>query len=120
MEKLEYYVVQPSIKTFGGIKVEKDTSFEVWNDDKTVHQTFKDGKLKTEVKREMNFNNIRSVESSVMDTEVPIGTILLWDESNGYIIPNYIMLKPEEARDLLDKIVGITKPIEEGTKKAME
>ena len=55
-----------------------------------------------------------------METQVPLGTVLLWDEANGYIIPNYNMVKPEEAKELLSKIVDITKPIEDGTKKAME
>ena len=120
MEKLEYFVVQPSIKTFGGIKVDKDTKFDVYNDDKTVHQIFKNGILRTHIKRELTYNNIKSTETSKMETAVPIGTVLLWDESNGYIIPNYNMLKPEEAKEMLSKIVDITKPIEEGTKKALE
>ena len=120
MEKLEYFVVQPSIKTFGGIKVDKNTRFDVYNDDKTVHQVFNKGFLTTHIKRELNYNEIKSTETSKMETQVPLGTILLWDEANGYIIPNYNMVKPEEARELLSKIVDITKPIEDGTKKAME
>ena len=120
MEKLEYFVVQPSIKTFGGIKVDKNTKFDVYNDDKTVHQVFNKGVLITHIKRELNYNDIKSTETSKMETQVPLGTVLLWDEANGYIIPNYNMVKPEEAKELLSKIVDITKPIEDGTKKAME
>ena len=118
MEKVAYYVLQPSVKLFGGIKVDKDTSFDTYNDDKTVHQVFKNGKLTTHVKRETNYNGIKSTEISKMETEVPERTVLLWDEENGYIIPNYHMVRVEEAIETLEKVKDITKPIEEGTEKS--
>ncbi|MGN1033014.1 MAG: hypothetical protein ACI4PU_06090 [Intestinibacter sp.] len=120
MEKLEYYVVQPSTKLFGGIKVTKETAFDTWNDDKTVHQVFKNGKLTTHIKKETDYNGIKSVETSKLVTEVPEGIVLVWDEETGYIIPNYRMVRPEEAIKILENVEGITKPIEEGTKKAIE
>ena len=120
MEKVEYYVVSPSTKLFGGIKVDKNTKFDTYNDDKTVHQTFKNGKLTTHIKRESNYNGIKSVETSNLVTEVPEGIVLLWDEQNGYIIPNYHMVKVSEAIETLKGVEDITKPIEEGTKEAIE
>lgn len=120
MEKVEYYVVSPSTKLFGGIKVDKNTQFDTYNDDKSVHQTFRNGKLTTHIKRETNFNGIKSAEKSNLITEVPNGTVLLWDEQNGYIIPNYHMLKVSEAIETLQSIENITKPIEDGTRKAIE
>ena len=120
MEKVEYYVVSPSTKLFGGIKVDKNTKFDTYNDDKTVHQTFRNGKLTTHIKRESNYNGIKSVETSKLETEVPEGIVLLWDEQNGYIIPNYHMVKVSEAIETLKGVEDITKPIEEGTKKAIE
>ena len=120
MEKVEYYVVSPNTKLFGGIKVDKNTKFDTYNDDKTVHQTFKNGKLTTHIKRESNYNGIKSVETSNLVTEVPEGIVLLWDEQNGYIIPNYHMVKVSEAIETLKGVEDITKPIEEGTKKAIE
>ncbi len=120
MEKVEYYVVSPSTKLFGGIKVDKNTQFDTYNDDKSVHQTFRNGKLTTHIKRETNFNGIKSTETSNLITEVPNGTVLLWDEQNGYIIPNYHMLKVSEAIETLQSIENITKPIEDGTRKAIE
>lgn len=120
MEKVEYYVVRPSIKTFGGIKVTKDTEFDTYNEDKTVHQTMKDLKLTTEITRESEYAGIKSKEESKLVTEVPEGTVIIWGEDTGYIIPNYVMVKPEEAVDILKNIEDVTKPIEEGTKKSIE
>lgn len=120
MEKVEYYVVSPSTKLFGGIKVDKKTQFDTYNDDKTVHQTFRNGKLTTHIKRESNYNGIKSVETSNLVTEVPEGIVLLWDEQNGYIIPNYHMVKVSEAIKTLQGVENVTKPIEDGTKKAIE
>ena len=120
MEKVEYYVVQPSTRLFGGIKVDKDTQFDTYNDDKTVHQVFRNGKLTTHIKKETDYNGIKSVETSKLVTEVPEGIVLVWDEETGYIIPNYHMVRPEEAVKILENIEGITKPIEEGTQKAIK
>lgn len=120
MEKVEYYVVSPSTKLFGGIKVDKNTQFDTYNDDKSVHQTFRNGKLTTHIKRKSNYNGIKSVETSNLVTEVPEGIVLLWDEQNGYIIPNYHMVKVSEAIKTLQGVENVTKPIEDGTKKAIE
>lgn len=113
MEKPEYFIVAPSVKLFGGVKVTKKTEFETWNDDKTVHQTLKDLVLTTVVKKASEYNGIKSEEESKMITEVPEGTVLIWGEQEGYIIPNYHMVKAEEAIKALEKIKDITKPIEE-------
>lgn len=116
-EKVEYYVVAPSVKLFGGIKVKKDTEFDTYNDDKTVHQTMKDLILTTEVKRESEYNGIKATEESKMTTTIPEGTVLIWGEQEGYIIPNYHMVKVEEAIKCLENVKDITVPIEKGTNK---
>jgi len=113
MEKPEYFVVAPSSKLFGGIKVEKDTEFETWNDDKTVHQTLKDLELVTYINKELDYNGIKSKEESKMTTKLPEGIVLVWDEETGYIVPNYRMLKIDEAIEMLKRANDITKPIEE-------
>lgn len=112
-ENVEYFVVRPSVKTFGGIKVTKETAFETYNDDKSVYQTMKDLVLTTIVKRESEYAGIKSTEESKLTTEVPEGTVIVWGEDTGYIIPNYVMVKPEEAAEMLKQVENITKPIEE-------
>lgn len=116
MEDVKYYVVQPSIKLFGGIKVTKETKFDTYNDDKTVHQTMENLVLTTEVNRTSDYNGIKSTEKSVMTTEVPEGTVLIWGEQEGYIIPQYKMVRVEEAIETLEQVNDITVPIEEGSK----
>lgn len=112
MEKVEYFVVAPSTKLFGGIRVNKETEFDVYNDDETVHQTMKDLVLTTEVKRESEFNGIKSSEESKLTTELPEGTVIVWSEETGYIVPNYHMVKISEAIEGYKKVEDITEPIE--------
>lgn len=114
MEKVEYFVVAPSTKLFGGVRVDKETEFETWNDEGTVHQTLKDLVLVTEVKKESEFGDIKSSEESKLITELPEGTVLIWGEDTGYIVPNYHMVKVEEAIEGYEQIEDITKPIEKG------
>lgn len=120
MEKPEYFVVKPSVKLFGGIKVNKETEFDVYNDDKSIHQTMKDLKLTTEVSRESEYNGIKSKEESKLTTEILEGTVIIWGEDTGYIIPNYHMVKVEDAIKSLEQIKDITEPIEKKEGKVDE
>lgn len=104
-ELLKRYVVQPSIKLFAGIKVDEDTRFTSKNEDGTVKQTFKDGKLTTEINREYGDTH-RTTEKAKLVQEIPVGTVLIWSEETGYIIPNYVMVEPEEAMSQLGLLKG--------------
>ena len=117
MGKLEYYVVAPSTKLFGGIKVDKDTKFDEWNDDKTVHQTLENLVLTTEVKKEYDFNGMKSVEESKVVTTLPEGIVIVWSEEEGYVVSTYRMVRPKEAQEMYDKMMDITKPIEDTNKE---
>lgn len=120
MEKPEYFIVNPSTKLFGGIKVTKNTEFETYNDDKTVHQTLKDLVLITEIKRENNYNGIKSTEESKMVTKLPENIVLIWGEQEGYMIPNYVMVKPSEAIKMFKKLDRTTREIEINNNKVLE
>nr|DAJ44560.1 MAG TPA: hypothetical protein [Caudoviricetes sp.] len=120
MEKPEYFIIRPSIKTFGGIIVHKDTEFETYNDDKTIHQILKKCKLVTICKKKSEYNGIKSEERSKLVTEVPEGTILIWGEDTGYIIPNYVMVKPKEALKMIDSIKDITEEVEIANNEVVE
>lgn len=117
MEKPEYFIVKPSVKTFGGIRVTKDTDFDIYNDDKTVHQILKDFKLTTEIKKEYEYKGLKMKEESKVETEIPEGMILIYSEETGYVISEYPMVKAEEAIEALEKLKDITKPIEEHNKE---
>lgn len=120
MEKPEYFIVNPSIKLFGGIEVKKDTEFDTYNGDKTVHQTLKDLVLTTEIRRESNYNGIKSKEESKMTTELPEHTILVWGEQEGYIVPNYQMVRPSDAVNIFKKLNRTTKEIVSSNNKVIE
>ena len=120
MEKPEYFIVNPSIQLFGGIEVKKDTEFDTYNGDKTVHQTLKDLVLTTEIRRESNYNGIKSKEESKMTTELPEHTILVWGEQEGYIVPNYQMVRPSDAVNIFKKLNRTTKEIVSSNNKVIE
>lgn len=120
MEKPEYFIVNPSIKLFGGIEVKKDTEFDTYNGDKTVHQTLKNLILTTEIKRESDYNGIKSKEESKMTTELPEHTILVWGEQEGYIVPNYQMVRPSDAVNIFKKLNRTTREIVSSNNKVIE
>ena len=84
----EFFTIKPSLKQYYGKKVDKTTEFEEYTDDKKVHQTFKDLVLTTEINREVEYGDIKSTEVSTIKTEVPEGTILIWKDTDGFIVPN--------------------------------
>lgn len=105
MENVERFIVRPSIKLFGGVKVTKETEFVTENTDKTVKQTFKNLILTTHLKKEFN-DQYKTKEESELTVAVPEGTILLWREDSGYIIPNYEMVSVDEAIESLEQLRG--------------
>lgn len=120
MEKVEYFIISPSTKLFGGIRVTKETEFkDVYNEDKSVKQSLKDLILTTEIinKVREDYNGaVKTTENSKLVQEIPEGLILIYGEDTGYIIPPYKMAKVTEAIDVLSKIEEITIPIEESSK----
>lgn len=124
MEKVEYFIISPSTKLFGGIKVNKDTEFkDVYNEDKSVKQSLKDLVLTTEIinKERVDYNGaVKTTENTKLVQEIPEGLVLIYGEDTGYIIPPYKMIKIEEAVEMLEKANEITKPIEEAQEKYLQ
>lgn len=105
----ELFIVKPSLKQYYGRTITKDMEFDEWTDDKTIHQILKDGILTTEVNREEEVRGIKCTENSKLIQEIPEGTILLWSEEEGYIIPNYPMYKVKDLIAEIDEIKEIYK-----------
>ncbi len=110
MEKLEYYTLKPSLKQYFGRKVNKALKFDEWTEDKKVHQTMENGVLTTVIKDTRKIKlladgketEIESVEESTIVQKIPTGVILIWDELQGYIIPQYQMTTLDEIeQDLI-------------------
>lgn len=108
----ELFIIQPSLKQYYGRTVTKEMEFDEFTDDKTVHQILKDLILTTEVNKETNFNDIKAKEESKLTQELPEGTILVWTEEEGYIVPNQKMYK---VKDLIEEIEQVKEIYAENT-----
>lgn len=106
-EKVEYYTLRPSLRQFFGRRVKKSLEFDEYTEDKKIHQTLKDLILTTEIKDtrkiEMLVNGktetLESEETSIIKQKLVTGVILIWDEKQGYIIPNYQMATLDEIEN---------------------
>lgn len=104
MEKIEYYTLKPSLRQYFGRKVNKSLKFDEWTDNKKVHQIMENGVLTTYINEERTITllangkeeKVVSKEESKIVQEIPTGVILIWDEEQGYIIPQYQMATLDE------------------------
>ena len=104
MEKVEYYTLKPSLRQYFGRKVNKSLKFDEWTENKKVHQVMENGVLTTYINEERTITilgngkeeNVISKEESKIVQEIPTGVILIWDEEQGYIIPQYQMATLDE------------------------
>jgi len=99
---MERFIIQPSIKLFGGITVKEDTAFKEKATD--VEQELKNCILTTVVKRELDLQGIKTTEDTKLTQVIPVGTRLIWSEQEGYIISPYKMYTVEEAIEELNCI----------------
>ena len=100
----ELFIPVPNLKQYYGRTVTKEMEFDETTENGRVHQVLKDLVLTTEITNESVFDNVTSKEESKLTQELPEGTVLIWDEQNGYIIPNIKMYK---LRDLEEEIKTI-------------
>lgn len=104
MEKIEYYTLKPSLRQYFGRKVNKSLKFDEWTENKKVHQVMENGVLTTYINEERTITilgngkeeKVVSKEESKIVQEIPTGVILIWDEEQGYIIPQYQMSTLDE------------------------
>ena len=108
----ELFIVKPSLKQYYGRTVTKDMEFDETTENGKVHQVLKDLVLTTEVKDEQVYENVTSKEESKMIQELPEGTVLIWDETQGYIIPNIKMYK---LKDLIEEIEQVKEIYKDNT-----
>ena len=104
--KNELFIVRPNLKQHYGRTITKDTNFDEKTDDGRVHQILKDLVLTTIVHDENEYNGVKSTEDSKMVQELTEGIVLIWNERDGYIIPNIPVYK---MRDLEEEIKDIKK-----------
>lgn len=105
----ELFTVKPSLKQYYGRTLTKDMEFEEETDNKEVKQTLKNLVLTTEINRESEYNGIKSKEYSKLTQEIPEGTVLLWTETEGYIIPNVPVYKLKDLEEEIKQVKDIYK-----------
>lgn len=105
----ELFTVKPSLKQYYGRTVTKDTAFEEKTENKEVKQTLKNLVLTTEINKESEYNGIKSKEYSKLTQEIPEGTVLLWTETEGYIIPNVPVYKLKDLEEEIKQVKDIYK-----------
>lgn len=111
MEKNELFTVAPNLHQYYGRTVTKEMEFDEYTDDKSVHQTLKNLVLTTEIKRESEFQGIKSTEYSKLTQELPEGTILIWNEQQGYILPDIKVYKLKDLKEEIAQIEDIYKEV---------
>jgi len=107
----ELFTIKPNLHQYYGRTITKEMKFDESTDDKTVHQTLKDLVLTTEITKESEYEGIKSSEKSVLTQELPEGTILIWDERQGYIIPDRQVYKLKDLKEEIEQIEDIYKEV---------
>ena len=108
----ELFIVKPSLRQYYGRTVTKDLFFDEATDDKSVHQTLKDCVLTTEIDKTWKQGEIENSLKSVQVSRLPEGTVLIWSEEEGYIVPNVSLYK---LRDLEADIISVKEAYKDNT-----
>ena len=108
----ELFVCKPSLSQYYGRTVTKEMIFDEKTDNGEIHQTLKDLVLTTEINREWEQGGIKNTLNSVQTETLPEGTIIIWSELQGYIVPNVPMYK---LRDLEKEIQDIKEIYKDNT-----
>lgn len=109
MKNNELFIVRPNLHQHYGRTVTKEMEFDEYTEDKTIHQTLKNLVLTTEINKENEFEGVKSTEHSVLTQELPEGTILIWNELDGYIMPNVAVYKMKDLEEEIKQIKEIYK-----------
>ena len=100
----ELFTVKPSLSQYYGRTVTREMEFDESTENGEIRQTMKNCVLTTEINREWTQGKIKNKIHSVQTEELPEGTIIIWSELQGYIVPNVPMYKlsnlEEEIREI--------------------
>lgn len=107
----EVFTIKPNLHQYYGRTVTKDTEFDEYTDDKTVHQTLKDLVLTTEINKESEYLDVKSTEYSKLTQELPEGIVLIWNEGQGYVIPDKQVYKLKDLKEEIKQVEDIYKGV---------
>ena len=105
----ELFTIIPNLKQYYGRTVTKEMEFDETTENKEVHQVLKDLVLTTEINKESEYNGIKSTEYSKLTQELTEGTVLIWNEVEGYIIPGTPVYKLRDLEENIKEIKEIYK-----------
>lgn len=105
----ELFTVRPSLTQYYGRTVTKDMEFDEKTENGEVHQILKNCVLTTEINREWTQGEIKNTLHSVQTEELPEGTVIIWTELEGYIVPNVQMYKLRELENEIKEVKEIYK-----------
>lgn len=107
MKNNELFTIKPSLTQYYGRTVTKDMKFDEKTDNGEVHQTLENCVLTTEINREWTNGGIKNTLHSVQTEELPEGTVIIWSEQEGYIVPNVAMYKLKDLEEEIGQIKEI-------------
>ena len=107
MKNNELFTIKPSLKQYYGRTVTKEMKFDETTEDGIVHQILDNLVLKTIVDKEDEYEGIKSKEHSELTQELPEGTILIWNEKEGYIVPNVPLYKLKDLEEEIQEVKKI-------------
>jgi len=93
-KKLEYFTIKPSLRQYYGVTVHKDTKFDEKTENGIVEQHLENLTLTTVIHKKTEKNDempYEIEEESKMTIKMPSGTVLIWDENEGFVISPYPM-----------------------------
>ena len=105
----ELFTVKPSLSQYYGRTVTKELKFDETTENGEIHQTLENCVLTTEINREWTQGDIKNTLKSVQTEELPEGTIIIWSEMQGYIVPNVPMYKLRDLEAEIQEIKEIYK-----------
>jgi hypothetical protein len=105
----ELFTVKPSLTQYYGRTVTKDMKFDETTENGEVHQTLENCVLTTEINREWTVGEMKNKIHSVQTEELPEGTVIIWSEREGYIVPNVAMYKLKDLEEEIKDIKEIYK-----------
>jgi hypothetical protein len=108
----ELFTVKPTLNQYYGRTVTAEMEFDEKTDNGEIHQVLKNCVLTTEINREWEQGGIKNTIHSVQTEVLPEGTILIWSELQGYIVPNVAMYK---LKDLEEEIKDIKEAYKDNT-----
>lgn len=105
----ELFTVKPSLNQYYGRTVTREMRFDEKTENGEIHQTLENCVLRTEIHREWTQGKIKNTLHSVQTEELPEGTILIWSELQGYIVPNVAMYKLKDLEEEIREIREVYK-----------